>query len=364
MRLQLDSLRLTNFRNHAKASWSFDERTMLVGRNTAGKTNVLEALFLLASTKSFRADREVEMVTWGETMAHVEGTFQLRAREVVEARLVTGGRLVQKTFLVNGQKQKTKDVVSRFPMVRFTAEDVRLIDGSPGRRRRALDLVIGQGSKAYHQALSRYNRVLASRNRLIEQVAGGEAAAGELDFWDQELSVQGQTLVAGRTQFVEFVNARLADIYRIFLPEKRSPKIKLEASYQASSGNLAGDIANRRSQDIAVGTTTVGPHRDDWQLLLGNRPLVSFGSGGEYRSAILAFRLAEAAWVTDTLGITPMLLLDDVFSELDEFRKAALLKELPAAQTIITTPEADVLPSDVRRKFSIIPIEKTLAGKP
>lgn len=340
--MRVENLTLTNFRSYRSASFDFAERTVLVGQNAAGKTNLLEALYLLASTKSFRADKELEMISWGEAAGQVKASFSHDKRSYeVAAGLGTGARSIRKSFTVDNSKKKARDVITRFPMVLFSADDIRLIDGAPGRRRRALDLALSQGSRSYHELLSTYGKVLASRNRLLEQINSGEAGTDELDFWDGKLADSGQALISDRSAFTDFLNDLLPDTYQAIATRDTR---RLTVAYKPLTQDMASDIPRRRAQDIAIGTTTAGPHRDDWSILLGNRPLPSFGSGGEYRSAMLAFRMAEAAWLSQALAVRPVLLLDDVFSELDEYRRESLLESLPASQVIITTPEKGILP--------------------
>ncbi len=354
-KLSIRELRLVNFRSYHGAQFDFSERTVLVGANGAGKTNLLEALYLAATTKSFRADREVDMISWGETAGNVTLTAEDGGRRHdVSIGLSTGIRGAKKTFTVDHTKRKSRELVTLLPMVLFSADDIRLVGGAPGRRRRALDLTLSQSSRAYHEQLARYNRVLASRNRLLEQVAAGEATSDQLEFWDAELIASGQQIVTARQEFTDFLNARLSSIYQSIAG--RVEKGCCQVAYQPVATDLATEIPRRRRQDLAVGTTTAGPHRDDWALLLGNRPLVSFGSGGEFRSAMLAFRLAEQAWLESRLEKIPALLLDDVFSELDELRRAALLATLPSGQTIITTPEASVLPGRYAKDAAVVMI--------
>lgn len=364
MTLTAHTLTLTNFRSYRQVTFDLAEQTVLFGPNTAGKTNLLEALYLLASGKSFRADRETEMIHWGETAARVAVTFERNGdeREAV-AKLAAGPRMIQKTFTVDNTKLSGRNLGALFPMVLFSADDTRLVDGSPGRRRRALDLTVSQGSPGYGQALRQYSRVLASRNRLLEQIAAGESGPDELEFWDEQLIAAGQIVVDGRRTFFEAITKPLHAAYGGFAgKDSRGPQQRLTVSYRATSEDLAADIPRRRDQDIAVGTTTAGPHRDDWTLLLGNRPLGSFGSGGEYRSALLAFRLAEVGWLTSTVEVPPVLLLDDVFSELDQRRSEALLAALPDGQTIITTPSAEVLPERFATSAKVLEIIKDPKG--
>jgi DNA replication and repair protein RecF len=362
MELAATRLTLTNFRSYAQAEFSLDPRTVLVGPNGAGKTNLVEALYLIAAGKSFRADRESEMIRWGETEARVAGEFSRGNRSLeVTVGLTAGPRIVQKSWAVSRRQRPAREIGREFPMVLFSADDVRLIDGAPGRRRRALDLAVAGSSAAYREASGRYTKALASRNRLLEQVASGEASSPELDFWDDSLIAAGQTVIDGRREFIDFINERLSEAYgavtaRSGLKSAAASGERLEVVYQPLSADLARDLPNRRRQDIAVGTTTLGPHRDDWSLLLGNRPLASFGSGGEYRSAVLALRLTETAWLEHRLEARPILLLDDVFSELDDDRGRALLDHLPLGQVIITTPEAGGLPKNFVAKALVTEI--------
>lgn len=356
MSLRIRKLTLTNFRSYRSASYDFAQRSVLVGQNASGKTNLLEALYLLASTKSFRADKELEMISWGETAGQVKARFEHdRQSQDVAVGLGAGSRSIQKAFTIDNSKRKTRDVITQFPMVLFSADDIRLVDGAPGRRRRALDLTLSQGSRAYHENIRSYGRVLASRNMLLERISSGEATTGELDFWDSKLAVTGQAVVDGRMEFTAFMNSLLPKTYQaIATRDIRS----LAVAYKPLAANLNDEIPRRRAQDIAVGTTTAGPHRDDWSILLGNRTLSSFGSSGEYRSAMLAFRMAEVAWLSQALDVQPILLLDDVFSELDEYRREALLATLPDSQVIITTPEEKILPPDFAAEATVTEIER------
>lgn len=361
MSLKVTQLILTNFRSYQSATFEFSERTVIVGANASGKTNLLEALYLIASGKSFRADREIEMIHWGESDGRVAALTENNRRqsEVVAQLSATPAGRVQKTFQADRRKLTTKETAALVPMVLFSADDVRLVDGAPGRRRRVLDLAISQAHLMYRVASGRYAKVLASRNRLLEGIASGESTTGELDFWDEQLIEAGQTIVDHRIEFVDRLNTRLPEAYdsiAVLPPGRTGALTGLELAYQPLIADLAAELPRRRAQDIAVGTTTGGPHRDDWKLLLGNRPLSSFGSGGEYRSALLAFRLAEAAWLAEERHATPIILLDDVFSELDEHRRAALLESLPTGQTIITTPEASVLPADFGESATVLDI--------
>ncbi|MDP9211718.1 MAG: DNA replication and repair protein RecF [bacterium] len=357
MTLLLERLVLHNFRSYREAAFEWAPRTVIVGPNAAGKTNLLEAAFLFATGKSFRAGREPEMVRWGETTARIEAAFKgERTNHRAAVTLDASGRIIRKSLELDGKAKPTKELRRRFPMVLFSADDVRLVDGSPGRRRRALDVAIGQGSATYQQALSSYNRALASRNRLLEQIASREATEAELDVWDVQLAEAGTAVIEGRRRFFAESADALREAYAALTTASDHAHGRLEAAHEPGAPDFAAVLAARRMQDIAVGTTTAGPHRDDWKLLLDGRVLASFGSGGEFRSAALAWRLAEADWLGARAGVAPILLLDDVFSELDAARSASLQAALPDGQTVITTPEAAAIPEALRTEAKVIEI--------
>ncbi len=357
MTLLLKRLALHNFRSYREAVFEWGPRTVIVGPNAAGKTNLLEAAFLFAAGKSFRAGRESEMVRWGETAARVEAAFTgERSNHRAAVALEAGGRIIRKSLELDGKAKPTKELRRRFPMVLFSADDVRLVDGSPGRRRRTLDLAIGQGSATYQQALSAYNRALASRNRLLEQIATREATEAELDVWDAQLAEAGAAVIEGRRRFFAESAEALDAAYAALTTASDHVHGRLEVAHEPGAPDFAAALTARRTQDIAVGTTTAGPHRDDWKLLLDGRVLASFGSGGEFRSAALAWRLAEADWLGRQAGVPPILLLDDVFSELDAARSESLRAALPDGQTVITTPEVAAVPAALRAEAKLIEI--------
>lgn len=358
MALLLEKLVLHDFRCYRKASFGWEARTVIVGPNASGKTNLLEAAFLFASGKSFRAGREAEMVRWGEPAARVEAAFKgERTNHRAAVTLDASARVIKKSLELDGKVRPTRELRRRFPMVLFSADDIRLVDGSPGRRRRTLDLAVGQGSVAYQQALSSYNRALASRNRLLEQIAAREATEAELDAWDAPLAEAGAAVIEGRTRFFADSADRLTAAYAALTAASGDVHGRLAVAHEPGAPDFAAALSARRTQDIAVGTTTTGPHRDDWTLLLDGRGLASFGSGGEFRSAALAWRLAEAAWLAQRTEVQPILLLDDVFSELDAARSESLRAALPDGQTVITTPEAAAVPESLRREAKVITID-------
>ena len=355
MTLQLETLSLRSFRSYQKADYAFAGRTVIVGPNATGKTNLLEAAFLFSAGKSFRAGRESEMVSWGESTARIEASFQGRSRHRAAITLDATGRVIKKSFELDGKAKPTKELRRRFPMVLFAADDSRLVDGSPGRRRRTLDLVISQGSAAYQEALSKYNRALASRNRLLEQIAARESTEAELEAWDIQLAEAGTALITERKRFFDTAADALQQAYDSLTQRSGHAQGRLSIAYEPIV-DFEALLHSRRGQDIAIGTTSAGPHRDDWKILLENRPLSSFGSGGEFRSAALAWRLAEANWLSQMTRREPILLLDDVFSELDHSRAESLRDALPAGQTIITTPELSAVPKSLQQDAEVIEI--------
>jgi DNA replication and repair protein RecF len=320
---------------------------------------VLEAIYLLASARSFRADREKEMIYWGASFARLEAAITRNSsKHRIIAKLEEASRGITKRYEVDTNPAKTRQLPATMPASLFSADDIRLVAGAPGRRRKATDLVIGQVFPAYREALSRYSRALASRNRLLEQINTGEAGHDQLDVWDEQVGASGSEIIAARQRYVKELNNKLGATYQDLTatsPANASAKIEpLKIAYEPATTDLATELVRRRTTDLSVGTTTTGPHRDDWSLVLNGRRLASFGSSGEFRSAMLALRLTEAGWIEHHLGIRPLMLLDDVFSELDEYRRDALLEHLGDSQVVITTPEAEILPTPFKERATLI----------
>jgi len=324
--------------------------------NAAGKTSLLEAIVLLAWGRSHRTSADGELVRWGTELARVEARVWSAdaapdVSETVEVALVrtaTGG--ARKRIRVNGVNRVAAAVVGVLRTVLFAPEDMLLVTGSPSLRREALDRLAGQRSPAYTRDLATYGRALQQRNGLLRRIREEQATRSELRFWDATLLEAGGAVLAERKRLLEALAGPIAAAHAEIAPDEAAAG-RLGIRYATNAPPLPGEsprdalarrLAETADKEVWNGTTLVGPHRDDLVFVLDERPLSTFASRGQQRTAILAFKLAELDLLTAQDGHPPLLLLDDVFSELDPERRAHLVRrisELPQAFVTTTTLE-------------------------
>ena len=322
------------------------------GPNAAGKTSLLEAIVLLAWGRSHRTAADGELVRWGTELARVEARVG-RARDVpdtrdaVEVALVrtaTGG--ARKRIRVNGVARRAAGLVGVLRTVMFAPEDMLLVAGSPSLRREALDRLAGQRSPAYARDLATYGRALQQRNGLLRLIREEQATRAELRFWDATLLEAGGAVLAERHRLIDALAGPLAAAHAEIAPDEAAAGrlgIRYATNAPQQPGETPRDALERRlaetaDKEVWNGTTLVGPHRDDLVFVLEERPLATFASRGQQRTAILAFKLTELDLLAALDGHPPLLLLDDVFSELDPERRAHLVRRIAALpQAFVTT---------------------------
>jgi DNA replication and repair protein RecF len=400
--MHLSHLSLTHFRNYQHLELDFTGRlTLLQGQNAQGKTNLLEAIFYLATSKPVHAQTEREIVDW---LAQAEPIPYCRVAGQVE----TGGRPLEleilltprsdgsnfaKQIKINGAPRRGLDLVGLMRAVLFLPEDIRLVDGGPGERRRYLDIALCQIDRNYCRALSAYQQVVTQRNGLLRSLRERDvnpdspAVEAQLAFWDERLVQHGTAVVVRRHAFVleleRTAQARHAELSGgrealalQYLPsfnpgnlaEHVYEQLRQGLSSHASRAPLAVEevaaayqrkLASRRGREILSATTMYGPHRDDLRFLVNERDLRLFGSRGQQRSAALAVKLAEVRAMTEATGSAPLLLLDDVMSELDAQRRSLLLQVLgDVDQAILTTTDWDDFTPEFRAGAQLL----TVAG--
>jgi DNA replication and repair protein RecF len=385
----LSHLSLTNFRNFSRLELDLNTGiTLLQGLNAQGKTSFLEAVAYLSTSRSLLAGAERELVHW---LAWEE---PLPFARLVGELLVAGGRkqrieitlmqsstsnagapLLRKEVRVNGVSRRAIDLVGQMPTVLFLPQDVELISGSPSVRRRYLDIALCQMQHDYCRALGSYNKVLDQRNALLKALRDQGGSREQLAFWDEQLVAQGSLLMARRAAFVAELEAE-ANQRQQALTDGRErlhvrylPSLEPNGNGESLAGDetltlrepsplyLAGDqasivtafqtaLARTRQREIAAGMSLLGPHRDDVQFTAQGRDLRTYGSRGQQRTAALSVKLGEVAIMQRALGAPPLLLLDDVMSELDGSRRSLLLEALNGVkQSLVTTTDwADFTP--------------------
>lgn len=359
--MRVRRLALEDFRSYGQLDIALDERaTVFVGANGAGKTNLLEALVLLAHGSSSRATDDADLVRWGAPLARVRAEV---TRSEGERRLESlvfaqpeGERRRPKRFLIDGAAKRAVELAGELRVVAFFPEEVTLLCEAPSARRRYLDALIGQVDRRYRRETLELQRVLEQRNALLRS-ARDEArtvADEEIAFWDDELVRLGATVAARRWRVIDELAPLFARAH-----ERLASRGETALSYQCQVAR--GDAAAiepayrellraKREHEMWQGSTLVGPHRDDVLVATSGRALPTHASRGEHRTAILALKLAEAQWIVEQTSEQPVFLLDDVLSELDPERRERLATEIPlTAQCLITAASPTGLPEGLVR---------------
>lgn len=372
----IKSLMVRNFRNlHDMETHFSGGLNVIYGRNGQGKTNLLEAIYLLVTGRSFRTTNESELIPWN--VSEYPGTLvrALVQKSAGEEQLVYFFDGKNKRVLVDGKPiARLAHLVGRLNAVLFTPSDLLLVRGAPGLRRRFLDIAIGQTDRLYMDSLQEYQQVLRNRNAMLKQITlrgGAQAKRGEgdgtgvspevmtqLDVYDQQLAAAGAVIMKARQGALEEISLAAAeDYHKIALQDEE----RLELSYlpdvplcaggevEEFSRNLLQLLKSSRGDDLRRLATLRGPHRDDFEFRIKERPARQFASQGQQRSAVLALKSAEMQYLFHHTGERPLLMLDDVISELDTERKAAFLDTLgPEVQTFITTTDPDTVTAHVK----------------
>jgi len=351
----LSQLTLQQFRSYSKRTFEFSSGiTLLVGDNTVGKTNILEAIYTLATGKSFRADMDREMIAWDEDVGRIRGVGEDIKLEVVLTSGVVGGEHTPlKKYLVNGVSRRMIDFVGNLRAVLFWPEHLELVTDSPSMRRRYLDSVLVQVDREYRRNLLSYERGLRQRNRLLDFINEGTASRSQLLFWNQLLIRSGSYITDKRAEFIHFINT-----YQVSLSAQAGIH-NYQLMYDKSVISETR-LAQYAQEEVAAKATLVGPHRDDIVFYKQRKKeqldLSKYGSRGEQRLAILWLKLAEVAYIEKIIGERPILLLDDIFSELDEEHRELVLDVMKKQQTIVTSAEKEVMTLLKRKSPDIVVI--------
>jgi DNA replication and repair protein RecF len=356
--VRLLSLELRNYRNYGRLHLEPGPRlNVFFGANGQGKTNLLESVALLALSTSPRARKESELVgpAAAETRigAFVEGGGR---RSEIRITINVEGDRARRRIEVDGRPRRAVDLPGLFRATLFWPDDLNLVKAGPEHRRRLLNEMLVQVRPGYARTLSRYQRVLLQRNALLKQVSLGEQQVSFLDVWDPELARLGGELAEARRHAVGALS--------VIAPRGHaalSGGEALEVEYTGPPADLLQALQAGRRDDVRRGSTSVGPHRDDVLIRIDGREARAFASQGQQRTAVVSIKLAEAAVVAEMTGEQPVLLLDDVLSELDAGRRRALLERVGhGGQVIITSVEADPFPAGVIGSSQVMCIERGL----
>jgi DNA replication and repair protein RecF len=330
----IKSLELADYRNYNNLDIKFDRGTnILYGDNAQGKTNILEAIYVAATTKSHKGSKDKEIVNFDKEEAHIRTYIE---KDNIETRVDMHLRKSKsKGIAVDGQKlKKAADLLGLCNVVFFSPEDLGIIKNGPAERRRFIDMELCQLDNIYLYNLNNYNKIVNQRNKLLKDMYMNPDLKETLNIWDMQLVSYGTKIIERRRIFVEQLNEIIYGIHKKLSGDREELLIVYEPNVEVE--DFERSMRHSQDRDIKAKMTTVGPHRDDFSIMVGNLDIRKFGSQGQQRTAALSLKLSEIELVKRIAKDSPVLLLDDVLSELDSNRQNYLLNSIGGIQTIIT----------------------------
>lgn len=359
--MNLETLQLRNFRNYEKADIFFDNSVnVIIGENAQGKTNVLEAIYILAMAKSHRTPYHKELIHWDEEYAKIEGRIQKRHGDLpLELILSNKGKKAKVNHL---EKKKLSNYIGTLNVVMFAPEDLNLVKGSPGVRRRFIDMEIGQVQPVYMHVLNQYHKLLIQRNALLKDLQKKrESSHMMLDILTTQMCELAAKIVKKRYEFINLLQHWAEPIHSSVSRNLETLKIQYNSAIKVSDGEdlsnmiegYEGKFSKLKEREIDRGVTLAGPHRDDLSLFVNGKDVQTYGSQGQQRTTALSLKLAEIELIHNEVGEYPLLLLDDVLSELDDYRQSHLLNTIQGkVQTFVTTTSVNGIDHDTLKQAS------------
>ena len=356
--MYIESLELKNYRNYEYLCIDFSSGTnILYGDNAQGKTNVLEAVYLCGTTKSHRGSKDKEVIRFEQDESHIR---MMVNKDGVSHKIdMHLKKNKSKGIAIDGIPiKKASQLFGIVNLVFFSPEDLNIIKNGPSERRRFLDLELCQLSKIYLQDLADYNKILNQRNKLLKDISFSPGLADTLDIWDMQLCSYGKKIIHIRKQFMEELNLIIHQIHGRLTGDKED--ICLEYEPDVNEDEFETRLALVRDKDLKMKVSSTGPHRDDFCVRVNGIDIRKFGSQGQQRTAALSLKMAELRLVKNRIHDDPVLLLDDVLSELDSGRQNYLLKSINDIQTMITCTGLDEF---IQNQFSINKVFRVTDGK-
>jgi DNA replication and repair protein RecF len=393
----LKRLSLTNFRKFTRLDVDIPRQViLLVGANAQGKTSVLEAIYFLAAFTSFQTHADRQIINFYEaknnslTVTRLIAEYQrskskhrLEARLILEPTGVLNAQRLRKEVLLDGVKKSVNEIIGHFNAVIFVPQMSQIIEGAPEERRRYLNLALAQSTPAYARILSEYNQALTQRNALLKLLGEREGSSDQLEVWDDTLARLGAQIILWRIEAIQQIERLAARVHNELTRSSEILRLSYEPAFDPlpkPNGQLGlkmDTIVDRsrlelneirdgflvrlrelRSEEIARGVTTIGPHRDELRFLANDIDLGNYGSRGQVRTTLLSLKLAEVNWMKDRTGEWPVILLDEVMAELDLLRRADLLKYVgESEQVLFTTTDLNLFPSDFVQKADVWHVE-------
>lgn len=355
--MYIRKLKLKNFRNYDYQEIDFNKNINIIyGNNAQGKTNIIEAIFICAYGKSFRIKKDSDLIKFDKDKAKVDISYEKVDREGQIALEIDG----KKTFFSNGVKlNRISDIIGKINVVIFTPDDINIVKEGPKERRRFLDMMVSSLKPNYLHILTSYNQALEQRNNYLRQIKAENKDPKMLDVWDDQLSNFSSEIYRYRKIYIEKISEKLSSYYEMITNNKEE-KVKIKyISTGKDKQSYMDNLIKTRDIDIKRGFTSTGIHRDDFILYINDRPAQIYGSQGQKRTLLLALKLCELSIVKEDINESPILLLDDFMSELDEIRRNNFLENIKDCQIIITCTDKIKLDSDYSEYY----VEKGVCKK-
>lgn len=367
-KLYIKNIKLTNYRNYGNLDLDFSERINIIfGDNAQGKTNILESIFLCASGKSHRTQKFLELIKLGEEQNKIE--LELVKKNNPLNIQMQFNKNEKRSLTINDIKiKKIGDLMGNLVAVFFSPDELKIIKGSPTERRRFLNITISQFKPRYFYALQQYNKIIMQRNMLLKELIEKRELVDTLGIWDTQLAEVGSYIIKSRIEFIKKLNEASNKKHNMLTNNLENLQITYEPSFlvnfDLSKSEIEKEFLKKLKQykntDIKRGITSVGPQKDDFAIYINNKDLKLFGSQGQQRTSVLSMKLAKIDIIYNEIDDYPILLLDDVFSELDVNRQKALLESLKNVQTFITCTNQNI---DILKQYDNIKFIKVINGK-
>jgi len=333
--MYINKIKLENFRNYENQEIEFDKNVNIIyGDNAQGKTNILESIFICSLGKSFRTNKEKELINKEKDFAKIEMISSKEDRDIKINFEINE----KKFFNINGiPAKRTSDILGKNYIVLFTPEDISILKNEPSKRRRFLNIMISQLRPMYVHLLNQYNKTIEQRNIYLKQIKYEGKPISNLDIWDEQIVELGTKIYEYRKEFIEKINEKIYDIHLKTTENKEEIKVK----YISNIGkNYSESLKKNKNSDIQKGYTQIGTHRDDFEIYINDNPVSVYGSQGQKRTTIISLKLAESNVIYDEIGERPVILLDDFMSELDKKRIQGLFENIKENQVIITCTDS------------------------
>lgn len=342
---------LENFRNYIEQEIKLEDGINIIyGNNAQGKTNIIESIFLCSLGKSFRTNKDKELINFEAEEGKVSVEYQRSDREGTIKAVISD----KKNFFINGIKQnKVSDIIGKINVIIFTPDNIEIVKDGPQKRRKFLDMMISSLKPNYLHLLNTYNQALEQRNNYLKQIKENNKCEELLDIWDEKLAEYGEKIYIYRNEFIEKIKDKINKIHKNITNEKEEIKVEY-ISNCAKKEEYIELLKSRRKLDIIKGFTTKGIHRDDFFVYINNQLVNVYGSQGQNRTVVLSLKISELQVIYDEIGEYPILLLDDFMSELDEKRRKNFLENIENTQVIITCTDKIDIDNLEYKEFNVV----------